>query len=107
MADFGERLANTLLQPGIGPGILPFLNKVFVGILLCLACMWWSGTFSYHVYVVLFLVVGLALSVNWFMLELAKVQPAPAAPAAADAAAGTSAAAGGDAAGARAAKKTE
>mmetsp|Transcript_13675 Transcript_13675/g.23451 ORF Transcript_13675/g.23451 Transcript_13675/m.23451 type:complete len:111 (+) Transcript_13675:16-348(+) len=69
-----EDVFDAILTPGVGPGVLRFLNKVFIFLFASIAFMWFAGVQSVHVYILLFLSTCLFVLINWFMSEIASVQ---------------------------------
>eukprot|EP00275_Glaucocystis_incrassata_P000488 EC119451.1.p1 GENE.EC119451.1~~EC119451.1.p1 ORF type:complete len:109 (+),score=10.44 EC119451.1:148-474(+) len=68
-----ESLFDIFFKPGIGPGVLPFLNKIFFVLFCSIVFLWLTGVESVHVYVLGFLSFGLFSLINWFVAELRRV----------------------------------
>eukprot|EP00455_Lapot_gusevi_P037109 TRINITY_DN4139_c0_g1_i3.p1 TRINITY_DN4139_c0_g1~~TRINITY_DN4139_c0_g1_i3.p1 ORF type:complete len:123 (+),score=34.37 TRINITY_DN4139_c0_g1_i3:32-370(+) len=85
MAGFVEDVVVGIFKPGTNAATFQFLNYVLVALFFSIVSMIVTGSGSYHVWVLLFLAVGLFASVNWFMAELANApteesEPGAAAP---------------------------
>ncbi|CAK4624020.1 unnamed protein product [Aphanomyces euteiches] len=58
------------LEPGTGDKFVLVLNGVLGTLILVISATIWSGLEdSIHMFVFLFLAVGLTLSINWFIME--------------------------------------
>mmetsp|Transcript_48290 Transcript_48290/g.110005 ORF Transcript_48290/g.110005 Transcript_48290/m.110005 type:complete len:108 (+) Transcript_48290:50-373(+) len=71
----GNWLFDALLKPGSAssPGMMAFLDKVFILLLLSIAFLiWHSGFTNIHPWIFLFLALGLMASVRYFVAELRK-----------------------------------
>jgi len=63
------------LEPGTGHKFVLAMNAVLVTLLVVIGTTIASGMEdSFHMYVFLFLAVGLTLSINWFVLEARSLQ---------------------------------
>ena len=69
-----NQLVKSILSPGISTGFTIALNLVLFLLMTVIGCMIYSGLDdSIHLYVLLFLAVGLSVSINWFIYTLRKV----------------------------------
>ena len=57
-----------VLAPGIGPGLMIAFNVTTAFLLFCLASMGSVGIAAFHIPFLLFLAIGLLVSVNWFYI---------------------------------------
>ncbi|ETV95471.1 hypothetical protein H310_10949 [Aphanomyces invadans] len=63
------------LEPGTGDKFVIAVNAVLVTLLLVIGLTIWTGIEdSIHMFVFLFLAVGLTLSINWFIMEARSLQ---------------------------------
>ena len=62
-----QDLVDNVLTPGsIPPTVIKIINGAIVGLLLTIAALAYFGTLdSTHIFVLLFLAIGLLLSINW------------------------------------------
>ncbi len=61
-----ETLFNSIFKKGVGPGTIRVLNYVIVALILSIGFAFLTGEGNVHLYVLLFLSLGLLLSVNYF-----------------------------------------
>ena len=73
---FVETAFNSVLNPGVGSGTFGVLNGILAALLLSIGGMWLLGLGGQHLYVLLFLTVGLLASINWFSQTLIENKPA-------------------------------
>lgn len=76
---FVETAFNSVLNPGVGKGTFGVLNGILAALLLSIGGMWLLGLGGQHIYVLLFLTVGLLASINWFSATLIDNNPTTAA----------------------------
>ena len=67
---FVETAFDSIFNPGVGRGTFGVLNGILTALLLSIGGMWLLGLGGQHVYVLLFLTVGLLASINWFSQTL-------------------------------------
>ncbi|OQS00412.1 hypothetical protein ACHHYP_03613 [Achlya hypogyna] len=69
MSVFAEALKSAL-EPGAGNKFVIVLNLVLIALVGVISMTIWSGMEdSFHMYIFLFLAVGLTASINWFIVE--------------------------------------
>ncbi|RHY91766.1 hypothetical protein DYB37_001836 [Aphanomyces astaci] len=74
MGVFADAIKSAL-EPGTGDKFVIVLNGVLVTLLAVIGLTIWSGIEdSIHMFVFLFLAVGLTLSINWFLMEARSLQ---------------------------------
>ncbi|KAF0689978.1 Aste57867_18622 [Aphanomyces stellatus] len=74
MGLFADALKSAL-EPGTGDKFVIALNAVLGTLLLVIGATIWSGVEdSIHMFIFLFLAVGLTLSINWFIVEARALQ---------------------------------
>ena len=68
-----SNILEDLLTPGTGVKIVPFVNRTLgalIAVLLFSALRWQAV--AVHLYVMIFLAIGLLASLNWFAAEMKK-----------------------------------
>jgi len=68
-----SNILEDLLTPGTGVKIVPFVNRTLgalIAVLLFSALRWQAV--AVHLYVMIFLALGLLASLNWFAAEMKK-----------------------------------
>ncbi|KDO32459.1 hypothetical protein SPRG_02936 [Saprolegnia parasitica CBS 223.65] len=74
MSVFASALKSAL-EPGTGNKFVLALNGVLLALLGVIAMTIWTGMEdSFHMYIFLFLAIGLTVSINWFILEARALQ---------------------------------
>jgi len=72
---FVETAFNSVFNPGVGRGTFGVVNGILAALLLSIGAMWLLGLGGQHIYVLLFLTVGLLASLNWFSTTLIENKP--------------------------------
>jgi len=70
--NFADTLVKDILEPGVRPAVLGFLDYVFAALILLIMIVVYMSPDSIHVWIYLGLAIGLVASFKWFMNELAK-----------------------------------
>mmetsp|Transcript_12182 Transcript_12182/g.24182 ORF Transcript_12182/g.24182 Transcript_12182/m.24182 type:complete len:92 (+) Transcript_12182:38-313(+) len=63
-------LVTSVMEPGASPQIVRIINYALVGLIITAFSILFMGYGNIHVYVMMFLAVGLGLSINWFVIEM-------------------------------------